>query len=75
MDKDTREWKPKWKDAPEAALIKVLPVGDGAVVVVFRQPDGSWTAELHLKPVQVQNLSEAMQAGESLARQWQRGLQ
>lgn len=73
MEKDTL--KEKWKNAPEAALIKMLMVGESAAILVFRQPDGTWSAEMQVKPLGgFPNLSSAMEAGEALARQWRRGV-
>lgn len=63
-----------WRNAPEPAAVKILTVSDSAAVVIFRMPDGTWRAEMLLKPIDgLASLSAAMEAAESLARQWRRG--
>lgn len=72
---DTREAENGWENEPKAAMIKVLTISADAVVLVFRQPDGTWSAEMNVRPSGgFKTCKDAMEASEAFARQWKRGL-
>lgn len=64
-----------WQNTPEPVEIMHTQLKDGAVMRIFRMPNGTWSVGFYPQPVHnLSKLSEAQDVASQLALRWQGGL-